>query len=55
MTLASYTYVLSHWIFAMQYLRTSLVLPNHLSYIQINLMEEKYQHELNVISQQRFS
>ena len=45
--LSSFCAVLSHWIFAMKYLTTSLVLPKLFSYISVGLQEDKYTNELN--------
>ena len=42
--------VTSHWIFAIKYLSTAMVLPYLFSYIHINLLEDKFSDELNDLS-----
>ena len=44
--------VTAHWIFAIKYLSTSMVLPALFSYIHINLLEDKFSDELNDLSAQ---
>ena len=44
--MSSFCSVMTHWVFAVKYLTTSLVLPKVFFYLKINLLEDAYQDDL---------